>query len=81
MLLTIMEMVEKMTRCKELSYDRDSDTDTDSERDWLEWVDTELREDVSELEDPDFIPEGGGDNMIITTPIKRIYNLRNRQRF
>lgn len=51
----------------------------DSDVNWSTWIDTDLPEDVSKFEDPDFIvPEEVGENSIMTTSIRRNYNLRRK---
>ncbi|KAK4606406.1 hypothetical protein RGQ29_000585 [Quercus rubra] len=74
MLLTLIEKINGMQRYKELAWDMDSDVN------WSTWIDTDLPEDVSKFEDPDFIvPEEVGENSIMTTSNTRRYNLRSRR--
>ncbi|KAM4083230.1 hypothetical protein ACB094_08G040400 [Castanea mollissima] len=74
MLLTLIEKINGMQRYKELAWDMDSDVN------WSTWIDTDLPEDVSNFEDPDFIvPEEVGENSIMTTSNTRRYNLRSRR--
>ncbi|RAL37044.1 hypothetical protein DM860_003966 [Cuscuta australis] len=53
MLLTLIEKVNGIQKHKQLSWEMESDSD--SEIDWSAWVDEELPDDVDELEDPDYI--------------------------
>ena len=74
MLLTLIEKINGMQRYKELAWDMDNDVN------WSTWIDTDLPEDVSKFEDPDFIvPEEVGENSIMTTSNTRRYNLRSHR--
>ncbi|CAL5367880.1 unnamed protein product [Camellia sinensis] len=56
------------------------DMDMDSEMNWSSWVDTELPEDLDNLEDPDYILlEEVGENSVATTITTIKYNLRRQQ--
>ncbi|THG21931.1 hypothetical protein TEA_009203 [Camellia sinensis var. sinensis] len=56
------------------------DVDMDSEMNWSSWVDTELPEDLDNLEDLDCIlPEEVEENSVATTIITKKYNLRSQQ--
>ena len=71
MLLTLIEQINGMQRNEELSWDMDSDVN------WSSWIDTDLPEDVNNFEDPDYmLREEVGENSIMTTSIRRNYNLR-----
>ncbi|KAF3970990.1 hypothetical protein ACB098_08G160800 [Castanea mollissima] len=73
MLLTLIEQINGMQRNEELSWDMDSDVN------WSSWIDTDLPEDVNNFEDPDYIlREEVGENSIMTTSIRRNYNLRHK---
>nr|POE69146.1 hypothetical protein CFP56_73254 [Quercus suber] len=73
MLLTLIEQINGMQRNEELSWDMDSDVN------WSSWIDTDLPEDVNNFEDPDYmLREEVGENSIMTTSIRRNYNLRHK---
>ncbi|GMP25150.1 hypothetical protein CsSME_00002152 [Camellia sinensis var. sinensis] len=56
------------------------DVGMDSEMNWSSWVDTELPEDLDNLEDPDYILlEEVEDNSVATTITTIKYNLRRQQ--
>lgn len=56
------------------------DVDMNSEMNWSSWVDTELPEDLDNLEDPDYILlEEVGENSVATTITTITYNLRSQQ--
>lgn len=56
------------------------DVDRNSEMNWSSWVDTELPEDLDNLEDPDYILlEEVGENSVATTITTIKYNLRSQQ--
>ncbi|XP_057972665.1 protein GAMETE EXPRESSED 1 [Malania oleifera] len=74
LLQTLIEKVNTIERNKELSWDMDVESDIN----WSSWIDSELPEDLSNLEDPDYTPvEEVAENSICTS---RRYNLRNRRR-
>ncbi|XP_019191886.1 PREDICTED: protein GAMETE EXPRESSED 1-like [Ipomoea nil] len=79
MLVTLIEKVNGIQKHKELSWEMESDSE--SEVNWSSWVDTELPDDVDKLEDPDYIlleevaENHPGMNNALTC---RRYNLRNR---
>ncbi|KAG8365285.1 hypothetical protein BUALT_Bualt18G0088600 [Buddleja alternifolia] len=76
MLLTLMDKINSMQGNKGVSS---WDEDSDSEVNWLSWVDTELPEDVAMLEDPDYLlPEEVGENSSVTSSSTKRYNLRRR---
>ena len=56
--------------------------DTDSDVDWLSWIDTELPDDVDNLKDPVYMllvpAEESEENSIETSSISRKYDLRPR---
>lgn len=62
------------------------DGDDDGKVDWLSWVESELPEDVSISQDPNFLPppqeteDGHSENSTITTS-GRIYDLRHRKHY
>lgn len=75
MILALIDKVNDMQRNKEWSWEADSDVN------WLSWVETELPDEVDNLEDPDYIiPEEVGENSISITSITRKYDLRSRRR-
>ncbi|CAL5359723.1 unnamed protein product [Camellia sinensis] len=52
----------------------------DSEMNWFAWVDTELPEDLDNLEDLDYIlPEKVGENSVATTTTTKKYNFHSQQ--
>ncbi|KAL7230206.1 hypothetical protein ACSBR2_008671 [Camellia fascicularis] len=56
------------------------DVDMNTEMNWSSWVDTELPEDLDNLEDPDYILlEEVGENSVATTITTIKYNLRSPQ--
>lgn len=72
MLLTLIEKINGMERQKELPWDLDSDIN------WSTWIDTDIPDDADNLEDPDYIlPEEVAENSIVTSSIKRKYDLRS----
>ncbi|KAG8365283.1 hypothetical protein BUALT_Bualt18G0088400 [Buddleja alternifolia] len=77
MLLTLMDKINSMQGNKGVSS---WDEDSDSEVNWLSWVDTELPEDVAMLEDPDYLlPEEVGENSSVSSSSTKRYNLRRRR--
>lgn len=75
MILALIDKVNDMQRNKGWSWEADSDVN------WLSWVETELPDEVDNLEDPDYIiPEEVGENSISITSITRKYDLRSRRR-
>lgn len=75
MILALIDKVNDMQRNKGWSWEADSDVN------WLSWVETELPDEVDNLEDPDYIiPEEVGENSISITSIRRKYDLRSRRR-
>ncbi|GLT46254.1 hypothetical protein SLA2020_200250 [Shorea laevis] len=73
MLLTLMEKVNGIKKNSELMYD------TDSDMEWSSWVDTDLPDDVNNLDDPDYtLPEEIGENSLAILP-SRTYDLRYRR--
>lgn len=81
MLLTLIEKVNGIQKHKELSWEMESDSD--SEVNWSSWVDTELPDDVDKLEDPDYILlEEVAENPVpvMNNTVTKRYNLRNRHR-
>ena len=75
MILTLTEKVNAMQKNKALSWETESDVS------WPSWIETELPEEVDEVEDPDYlIPEEVGENSITITHATTKYNLRNRCR-
>ncbi|XP_052195520.1 protein GAMETE EXPRESSED 1 [Diospyros lotus] len=63
----------KRAKYEELSWDAGSDIN------WPSWVETELPEDVDNLEDPDYLlQEEVGENSVPTTSTTKRYNLRRR---
>ncbi|PIN26271.1 hypothetical protein CDL12_00975 [Handroanthus impetiginosus] len=76
MLLTLMEKVNSIQKNKELLL---WDTDSESDINWVKWVDTDLPDNADLLEDPDYLyPEEVGENSLITSSDTKRYNLRRR---
>lgn len=69
-LLTIVEKINDM---------QNEDEDTDSELNWSSWIDTDLPDDVDNLEDPDYkFPEEVVESSVTVFSAKKRYNLRHR---
>lgn len=79
MLTTLIEKVNNIQKVRDYSSD---DEEVDSEVDWLSWVETELPEDLSIHEDPNYIPsveeEGKSESFVVACD-ERKYNLRQRK--
>ncbi|KAL8550118.1 hypothetical protein ACS0TY_008808 [Phlomoides rotata] len=74
-LLGLIDKVNGIERNKGLQYDEDSDVN------WSCWVDSELPEDVTKSEDPDYIfAEEIGENSLENSSVVKRYNLRNRHK-
>ena len=80
MLIKLNENLTEQFYGKQRNKDELSNVDMDSEMNWFSWVDTELPEDLDNLEDPDYIlPEEVGENSVATTITTKKYNLRSQQ--
>ncbi|KAI8032638.1 putative methyltransferase PMT11 [Camellia lanceoleosa] len=77
MLLKLNENLTEQFYGKQRNREELWDVDMDSEMNWSSWVDTELPEDLDNLEDPDYILlEEVGENSVATTITTIKYNLR-----
>lgn len=80
MLLKLNENLTEQFYGKQRNREELWDVDMDSEMNWSSWVDTELPEDLDNLEDPDYILlEEVGENSVATTITTIKYNLRSQQ--
>ncbi|KAF5957677.1 hypothetical protein HYC85_004902 [Camellia sinensis] len=80
MLIKLNENLTEQFYGKQRNKEELWDVDMDSEMNWSSWVDTELPEDLDNLEDPDYIlPEEVGENSVATTITTKKYNLRSQQ--
>ncbi|WCJ21952.1 gamete expressed protein 1 [Euphorbia peplus] len=74
MIKTLIEKVNVMER-REMGWETESEEDN-----WITWVESELPDEVGQLEDPDYIiPEEEVGENSITTTIRRKYDLRSRR--
>ncbi|CAH9094171.1 unnamed protein product [Cuscuta europaea] len=88
-LLTLMEKVNGIQAHKQISWEMDSDSE--SEVEWCSWLEKELQEEVDSLQDPDYllpVEQEVSENSLVENNSSsfstvRRYNLRNRslQRF
>ncbi|THG17183.1 hypothetical protein TEA_025459 [Camellia sinensis var. sinensis] len=80
MLLKLNENLTEQFYGKQRNKDELWNVDMDSEMNWFSWVDTELPEDLDNLEDPDYIlPEEVGENSVATTITTKKYNFHSQQ--
>lgn len=73
MLLMLMEKINGMQTPNKLTWDSDSDSDMN----WSSWIDTELSEDIEDLDYA--LPEETRVNSITTTSTAKKYNLRHQR--
>ncbi|XP_021718086.1 protein GAMETE EXPRESSED 1-like [Chenopodium quinoa] len=81
MLVSLLDKVNGMKKGDDLSWD-DNNDDVDSEVDWISWVEAEFPEDISVMEDPDYMLPIAGEEMgenSVAISTERRYNLRYRR--